>query len=108
LLEAALGPAGETLFEIIVSGEDVTKKKPDPEAYLIALERLQLPPASCLAFEDSRNGLLAARAAGLRTVVTPSLYSAHEDFREATLVARHLDHGPEGTPLTVETLAALV
>jgi HAD superfamily hydrolase (TIGR01509 family) len=102
LRAAALGP-----FDAVVCGEDVAKKKPDPEAYEIALRRLALPAEACVAFEDSRNGLLAARAAGVRTVVTPSLYSAGEDFAGAWLVARDLDHVGEDGPLTIDGLAEL-
>lgn len=81
-------PAG--LFDPIVAGEDVTAKKPDPEAYTRALDRLGLDAAECLAFEDSRNGVRAATGTGLRTIVTPSLYTAHEDFTGATAVVRDL------------------
>jgi beta-phosphoglucomutase-like phosphatase (HAD superfamily) len=42
-----------------------------------------LPAGQCLALEDSRNGLLAAKAAGLRCIVSPSLYTTGEDFHEA-------------------------
>ena len=108
-LDALLGaafPEGSP-FKVQVCGEDVRAKKPDPEAYLIALRRLALAPEACVAFEDSRNGLVAARAAGLRTVVTPSLYSAHEDFSGATLLARDLDHAIDDAPLTIKALQAL-
>ena len=86
LVAATLGAEGLRLFEAIVSGEDVREKKPAPDAYLRVVEALGLHPRSCLAFEDSRNGLLAARAAGLDVIVTPSLYTSHEAFDGATLV----------------------
>ncbi len=107
LLSAAFGATGPGLFAATVSGEDVRRKKPDPEAYEIALRRLALPAEACVAFEDSRNGLLAARAAGVRTVVTPSLYSAGEDFSEAWLVASDLDNAIGAAPLTIEALRTL-
>ena len=66
LVEATLGAEGLGLYEVIVSGEDVRRKKPAPDAYLRVLEALGLRADECLAFEDSRNGLLAARAAGSR------------------------------------------
>ncbi len=105
LLDAMFGPDGRERFAVVVTGEDVSKKKPDPEAYRLALRRLGLAAEHGVAFEDSRNGLLAARAAGLRTVVTPSFYTAHEDFTGAALVARDLDQGPAGSPLTIEDFA---
>ena len=86
LLPAILGPDGASLFEAAICGEDVLAKKPAPDAYHLALRRLGLAAADCLAFEDSENGLAAARAAGLRTIVTPSLYTAHETFDGAAQV----------------------
>jgi len=64
----------------------VPRKKPAPDAYLVALERLGLVAPECVAFEDSHVGLQAALAAGLSTVVTPSDYTAGEDFSGAAAV----------------------
>lgn len=75
-------PAGE-IFEVIAAGDDVAQKKPAPDVYLLALQGLGLPPAACLAFEDSRPGLAAAKAAGLRVVLTPSEYTRGDDFSAA-------------------------
>ena len=86
LLDVALGPQGRALFGVVVTGEDVRAKKPDPEAYLLALARLQLPASQCLALEDSRNGVEAAVAAGVRVVACPSLYTAHETFPGAAAI----------------------
>lgn len=83
LLRAALGEDARGLFECIGAGDIVPRKKPDPGIYLWVLEQLGLPPGACLAFEDSPAGLRAARAAGLRTVVTPGVYTADEAFDEA-------------------------
>jgi HAD superfamily hydrolase (TIGR01509 family) len=55
-------------FDLVVTGDDVTRHKPDPEAYLLALGRLQLDPRECLAFEDSDVGLASAEAAGIAVV----------------------------------------
>ena len=73
----------EALFDVIAAGDEVAAKKPAPDVYALALARLGLPPGSALAFEDSANGLAAARAAGLRVVVTPGLYTDHEDHGAA-------------------------
>lgn len=83
LLEATLPGEGAGLFETMVCGDEVAAKKPAPDAYREALARLALPPAAGLAFEDSMNGLAAARAAGLATIVTPGVYTAHETFADA-------------------------
>ena len=55
-------------FDCVVTGDDVTRHKPDPEAYLLAMARLQLDPRECLAFEDSDIGVASARAAGVSVV----------------------------------------
>ena len=86
LVEATLRPEGLGLFDCVVSGEDAPIKKPAPDAYLQVLEALALRPDECLAFEDLHNGLIAATAAGLTTIVTPSLYTRHETFDGAAIV----------------------
>lgn len=91
LLEATLGRQSIDWFASIRTGEDVRAKKPDPEVYDRVLSVLGLPACDCVAFEDSANGLRAAHAAGLRTIVTPSLYSAEDDFTGADLVVATLD-----------------
>lgn len=60
---AAIG-IPESMFDVVVSAEHVTRKKPDPETFLRAVERLGLPAPRCLVIEDARNGVRAARAAG--------------------------------------------
>lgn len=90
LLAAAFGGTGD--FEVIAAGDVVPHKKPAPDIYTLALERLGLPAESCIAFEDSSNGLRAAKAAGLRCVVTPSHYSRDDDFTGADLVLDDLNN----------------
>jgi HAD superfamily hydrolase (TIGR01509 family) len=86
LVAATLGADGPGLFEVIVAGDEVRRKKPAPDAYLRAIDALGLEAGRCLAFEDSHNGLTAALAAGLTTIVTPSFYTSHESFEGAALV----------------------
>ena len=95
LLDATLGAASIRWFASIRTGEDVAAKKPDPEVYHLVLSDLGLPAADCLAFEDSANGLAAARSAGLRTIVAPSVYSADDDFSGADLVVDTLEQRSE-------------
>jgi len=83
LTRACWAKPADRVFDVIASGDEVARKKPDPEIYQLALDRLGLPPRDCLAFEDSRIGLLSASAAGLPVVVTPSLYTADEDHSGA-------------------------
>ena len=83
LIEATFRRPPTDLFEVIAAGDEVAKKKPAPDVYLLALQTLGLPPAACLAFEDSRAGLASAKAAGLRVVLTPSEYTRGDDFSVA-------------------------
>ena len=68
-LEACLARFGlESAFEVLVSKDDVTRRKPDPEAYRTAVERLRVPASDALAVEDTPVGVDAARGAGLRVL----------------------------------------
>lgn len=81
-------------FDVVVTGEDVRAKKPDPEVYRRTLAELGLPPPDCVAIEDSRNGLDAARTCGVPTLVTPSFYTNHETFDGAAILCASLDGPP--------------
>lgn len=74
LMRRHLGAHWPARFAAVVCGEDVARKKPDPEVYRIALRALALPPWQTLALEDSPAGVAAARAAGVPVVVTRSAY----------------------------------
>ncbi len=87
LLAATLDQESRDAFMLRIAGEDVRHKKPDPECYQLALQRLGLRPEEVLAVEDSRNGLLSARAAGLQVLIVRSFYFEHEDFDGALQVA---------------------
>ena len=94
LLRRNLGPDWNRNFDVIVSGDDVPNKKPEPDAYHAALDALGLPAASCLAIEDSRNGLVAAVSAGAPVLITRSLYFRDEDFTGAASVTDDLTDLP--------------
>lgn len=90
LLSPVMGKTWPDVFHAVVAGEDVERKKPAPDAYFKAVESLGLPAQACLAFEDSRNGLLAAQAAGVPVVITRSMYFGDEDFEGAFAVVDDL------------------
>jgi HAD superfamily hydrolase (TIGR01509 family) len=90
LLQHTLGSGAESWFEVIGAGDVVPAKKPAPDIYYYTLERLRLPASACLAFEDSENGVRAARAASLKTVVTVNDYTRTHDFSGAAIVLDHL------------------
>ncbi len=79
LSEAILG-AVKVPYERMayVSGSDVTKKKPDPQIFLIAIRRLGLPAARCVVFEDAPSGVQAAKAAGARCIAVTNTVPANE------------------------------
>ena len=85
-------PQAKQQLELWVCGEDVSCKKPDPQAYRQALERLGLSAAAVLAIEDSGNGVAAARSAGVAVLVTRSASSAHEPQSAFAAAAAQLDH----------------
>ncbi|MCX7149238.1 MAG: HAD-IA family hydrolase [Rhodocyclales bacterium] len=74
------------LFATVGAGDTVASKKPAPDIYQWVLAQLDLPAAACLAIEDSANGLKAALAAGLATVITPTDYTRDHDFAGALAV----------------------
>lgn len=86
LLRRAMGSAWRLNFSVICDASSAPLKKPHPQVYLRALEAMRLEPHACLAFEDSSNGLRAARAAGIDTVITPTHFTAHHDFHGALRV----------------------
>lgn len=86
LLRAAIGQDWRQIFAVVEDASTAPRKKPHPQVYRQTLQRLGLPAQRCLAFEDSANGLQAANAAGLATVVTPNTFTAHHDFAGALRV----------------------
>jgi len=107
ILDFAVGPERAARFDVVLAGDVVPKKKPAPDIYLLALERLGVPSADVLVVEDSRNGLLAAVAAGLTCVMTVNGYTEEEDSSEAILVVSSLgDPGGEQTRVIANRSAA--
>jgi HAD superfamily hydrolase (TIGR01509 family) len=86
LLVTNLGANALDRFAVIGAGDQVIRKKPAGDIYEWVLARLRLPADVCVAIEDSENGLRAAKAAGLYTIVTPSYWTLSEDFAAADLV----------------------
>ena len=86
LLRSAIGSDWRSHFSVVEDASTAPQKKPHPQVYLQTLQGLGLPARQCLAFEDSANGLQAARAAGLATIITPNVFTAHHDFSGALRV----------------------
>lgn len=67
-------------FDVVISKEQVTKHKPNPEAYLLALKKLSLPGKDVLVFEDSKSGLMAAQKAKCDSIAFRHEFNANHDF----------------------------
>ena len=121
VLTHAVGESLAAHFSV-VAGDVVPAKKPAPDIYLLALSELGVSVDDAIVVEDSGNGLRAAVAAGLRTVVTVSGFTREEDFTGASLVVSSLgdpdgeqaevladpyDAGPSGV-VTLSTLQTLL
>ena len=86
-----------------ICGDDVSRKKPNPEAYRLALEQLLLPPERVLAIEDSANGVAAAHGAGVPVLVTRSASSAGEPAAAFASACAQVDHlGDPDRPCSVQ------
>lgn len=92
LLRHAIGDDWRLNFTAIGDASTAPIKKPHPQVYLQMLDALRLPASQCLAFEDSNNGLRAATAAGLATLITPNPFTARHDFTGAMKVVPDLTH----------------
>lgn len=76
----------ERFIDVFINGEAVTKGKPDPEIFLAAVKQMGLEPKDCLVIEDSRNGVLAAKAAGMKCVGFQNKNSGAQDLSAADLI----------------------
>jgi HAD superfamily hydrolase (TIGR01509 family) len=90
LLRVLLGEEGASWFAVIAAGDAAAHKKPAPDIYRFALEKLRCHPGACAAIEDSENGVKAAWAAGLPVIAAPSHYLRGDDFSLAASVISDL------------------
>jgi HAD superfamily hydrolase (TIGR01509 family) len=107
VLRRAMGEATAARFSLILAGDVVKAKKPAPDIYLMAAERLKVAVTDCVVVEDSSNGLVAAASAGMKCVVTVSGYTREEDFSKAQIVVSCLgDPGGEKCEVLANRSAA--
>jgi HAD superfamily hydrolase (TIGR01509 family) len=101
-INAALGKTGiRPFFSVIVSGEEVAKSKPEPDVFLKAAELLGVAPENCVVIEDSGNGVVAAKRAGMKCAAYKNPSSLRQDISLADVVADRISQ------ITVEGLRAL-
>ena len=89
------GILSDIKFEVVLAGDVVEKKKPDPEIYNLGLAKLELKPEEAFVVEDSKNGVKAAKAAGLKTIVTTNPYTEKEDVEAGDVIVSCLGD-PDG------------
>lgn len=99
LLVHTLGKESMDWFEVIAAGDIVPAKKPASDIYDFALEKMNLKAAQCIAFEDSRNGILSSLAANLKTIITINDYTKDHDFTGAAIVLDQ--YGEPEAPFTL-------
>ncbi len=80
-----------TYFKHIVSGEDFPKSKPHPAIFEFAASLSKVPKENCIVIEDSTNGVLAAKAAGIYCIGYNSIHSKLQDLSKADLIINHFD-----------------
>jgi HAD superfamily hydrolase (TIGR01509 family) len=90
LMRSSIGLDWRSHFLAVGDASNAPIKKPNPQVYLKVLADMGMSAAQCIAFEDSSNGLRAATAAGLDTVITPNGFTAHHDFKGALRVVPDL------------------
>ena len=99
LLEHTLGSESIDWFEVIAAGDIVPAKKPAPDIYDYAMEKMSLTPEECIAFEDSINGIKSSMGAKLKTIITINDYTRDHDFTGASIVLDQM--GEPGQPFKV-------
>jgi len=91
----------DRFFPVTVARQDYREAKPQPDAFLTAAQKLELPPERCVVIEDTYKGVMAAVNAGIRCIAVPNGYTLHNDFRQASLVLSTLK---ELTPDVIHSL----
>jgi len=80
-------------FSIITSAQEVSKGKPHPDIYLLAIKKFNLKPEECIVFEDTQYGVESAIDAGIPCIAVPNEFSVKQDFSRATIRVKNLEEG---------------
>jgi len=99
-IELVVDKAGlRSFFQHILSGDEVRAGKPEPDLFLVTAELLGVPPVICTVIEDSSNGILAAKRAGMRCIALRNPHSGNQDLSRADLIVDRFD------PATIRLVA---
>ncbi len=97
-----LGLSGfNKFFKHIITKEDVIKRKPDPECFLLAAKRLEIEPSDLVVIEDAEKGVIAAHRAGMKCIAIPTRHTVMHDFSLAQYVLKDIN---ELTPNLIRSL----
>ncbi|MEK6894481.1 MAG: HAD family phosphatase [Nanoarchaeota archaeon] len=88
-------------FKHIVTKEDVVKRKPDPECFLLAAKKLEIKPSNLVVIEDAEKGVIAAHRAGMKCVAIPTRHTVNHDFSLAQHVLKDIN---QLTPSLIKAL----
>jgi len=88
VVKAALGETFLSSLTCLCGGESTKKHKPAPDIYLLVAEKSGVSPHACVVLEDTRHGMLAAKSAGMKCIVSPSEFAKKHDLSEADLVVK--------------------
>ncbi|MFA6511755.1 MAG: HAD family phosphatase [Patescibacteria group bacterium] len=91
----------EDYFDVIISGDDVVRGKPDPETYRIAAQKLKIDPSHCIVLEDATNGITSAKAAGCKCIAVRNPYTPQQDLSRADAI---IDSLRVLSPTTLESI----
>lgn len=80
------------MFDLIITHEDYTKRKPDPEPYIVTARKLGVDPKDCVAVEDTSVGVESAKRAGMKCIVIPNRYTKGQDFSKADIVVESAEN----------------
>lgn len=106
VLDKLLGAERVNRFDLILAGDDVKEKKPNPTIYNVARDTLGVRVEDCVVIEDSQIGLQAGIGANMKVIITHTEYTASQDFAGATKILPSLgaDDADESTKVTVDSL----
>ena len=96
----------EGLLDQVLTSEDLSRGKPDPEGYLLAAKKLQIEPQECLVLEDSVNSVRAAKAAGMNVIAIATPFTNASLHSEQIIEHAWIVHEPEKLAESVHRLIA--
>jgi len=105
VVEAALGKTFLSSLACLCGGESTKRHKPAPDIYLLVAEKSGVRPDECVVLEDTRHGMMAAKSAGMKCIVSPSEFAKKHDLSEADLIVKDWNGPPR---ISVQLIKGLI